>query len=550
MRTPPEWAECQIRRCLRAGVVALLLAGAELAAQTAPTWEELEARQAPIASIEVRISDVFDPSRPHENHWLGRAANFVHIETREQVVRRELLFHPGEAVNARLIHETERNLRSFRFLAEAWIEAQVDATGAVHAVVHTQDAWTLKGSAGYSQVGGQRDFGFSIHEANVLGFGKDLTLAHEKTPERSIDTVNYLDRQFLGSPWTFGSRYQALSDGKTRFIALTRPYRSLQTPWSMTFAAESSDTVQSVYNLEQTAYSFRSRWESVLLDGSWATSVTGGRAIRLGGGLDYRQTQFGPLQVLDAGRLPPPFLRDRRLQGIHLSWGLFEERPRTFKNLAGMTHSEDFNLGWDAQVSAGAYLKSLGSEVSAPFFRASASNGWAPGASSLLLFQALASGRHEPDGWQDSSVSTSFTAYHQGFPFQTQAAYVQVDGVHRPDPERLLYLGGTDGLRGYGNHLLLGDRRWMASLEERVITSINWLGILQLGFVLYADGGAIRRTDTGEWSRTYVDVGGGLRLGNLKSSVGRVLLLTIAFPLVREPGMERHQYVVGNLVKF
>ncbi|HEX7553726.1 MAG TPA: hypothetical protein VF378_09235, partial [Geothrix sp.] len=129
-------------------------------------------------------------------------------------------------------------------------------------------------------------------------------------------------------------------------------------------------------------------------------------------------------------------------------------------------------------------------------------------------------------------------------------AYVQLDAVDRPDPEKLIYLGGLDGMRGYGNYLLQGDRRWMASLEERVITSINWLGILQLGFVMYADGGAIRRTDTGEWSRTYVDVGGGLRLGNLKSSVGRVILITIAFPLVRDPGMERHQYVVGNIVKF
>ncbi|HEX7554507.1 MAG TPA: hypothetical protein VF378_13215, partial [Geothrix sp.] len=250
-------------------------------AQTAPTWEELEARRAPIASIEFRISDVFDPALPHENHWLGRAANFVHIGTREQVVRREILFHPGEMVNARLIHETERNLRSFRFLVDARIEAQVDETGAVHVVIHTQDAWTLKGSVSFSQVGGQRDFGFSIHEANVFGFGKDLTLAHEKTPERSIDTLTYADRQFLGSEWTFGSRYQSLSDGKTQLIQLARPYRSLQTPWSMTFVAESSDSVQSVYNLEQTAYAFRSRWESVLIGGSWAAAVTGDRALRL-----------------------------------------------------------------------------------------------------------------------------------------------------------------------------------------------------------------------------------------------------------------------------
>jgi hypothetical protein len=531
-------------------MVMVLLADSPLAAQTAPTWEELEARQARIASIDLSIGDVFDPSLPKENHWLGRAANFLHIETREQVVRREILFHVGETVNARLIHETERNLRTFRFLKEALIEPQVDETGAVHAVVHTRDAWTLKGSAGFTQVGGQRSFGFSVHESNLLGFGKDLILAHEKTPERSIDTVQYLDRQILGTQWTLDSRYQALSDGKTRFLELTKPYRGLETPWSMTFRASSSDSIESVYNLEQTAYTFPSRQESVLAEGSMATTVMDGRALRLGGGLDLKQSNYGPIQTLAAGSLPVPWLRDRLLRGVHASWSLFEDQFRTYRNLAGMTHSEDFNLGWEAKISAGSYLKSLGSDVDSPFFQIDVSKGWAPEASSLLLLRTKAAARHESDGWQDASLNLSFTAYHQGFRSQTQAAYVQLDAVHRPVPEAFLYLGGMDGMRGYGNHLLLGDRRWMTSLEERINTSYNWLGILQLGFVVYADGGAIRRLDTGRWSRTYVDVGGGLRLGNLKSSIGRVFLLTVAFPLVREPGTEHHQFIVGDVVKF
>ncbi len=536
------------RRGVGAGFI--LLAGSSLAAQVPPTWEELEARQARLVGIEIRIHDVFDPARARENHWLGRTANFLHIETREQVVRRELLFRAGEEVNARLIHETERNLRTFRFLKDARIEARVDETGAVHAVVHTLDAWTLKVSAGFSQVGGQRDFGFAIHEANSLGFGKDLMLAHEKTPERSIDTLNYLDRQFLGSQWTLATRYQVLSDGKTRFLNLTRPYRGLETPWSMTFKAESLDVVQSIYNLEQTAYSFRSRWENALVEGSWAAAVTDGRAIRLGAGLDLKRARFGPLQTLASGGLPAPLLLDRRLQGVHLSWAFFEDRFRTFKDLAGMTHPEDFSLGWDLNLSLGSYLKGLGTEVSSPFFRAGVSKGWAPGDASLLLFRTQAEARHEPAGWLDTSANASFTAYHQGFRFQTQAAYLQLDAVHQPEPEKLLYLGGMDGMRGYGNHLLLGDRRWMASLEERITTSVNWMGLLQLGFVAYADAGALRRADTGGWSRTYMDMGAGLRLGNLKSSIGRVFLITIAFPLVRDLGTDHHQFVIGNLVKF
>lgn len=90
----------------------------------------------------------------------------------------------------------------------------------------------------------------------------------------------------------------------------------------------------------------------------------------------------------------------------------------------------------------------------------------------------------------------------------------------------------------------------MASLEERINTSYDRLGILRLGFVVYADAGAIRRADTGAWSRTYADVGGRLRFGNLKSSTGRVFLLTVAYPLVREPGTEHHQFIITDVVKF
>ena len=531
-------------------VVLAFLTGSILAAQATPTWEELEARQALIVSIDLRIGEVFDLSLPKENHWIGRTANFLHIETREQVVRRELLFHAGETVNARLIHETERNLRTFRFLKDARIDPQVDETGAVRAVVRTRDAWTLKGSAGFTQVGGQRNFGFSLHEANLLGFGKDLILAHEKTPERSIDTVQYLDRQILGTQWTLDTRYQVLSDGKTRFLELAKPYRGLETPWSMTFRASSSDAIDTVYNLEQAAYTFSTRQESALVEGSMATAALDGRALRLGGGLDLSQSRYGPIQTLAAGSLPVPQLRDRLLRGVHVSWSLYEDQFRTFVDLVGMTHPEDFNLGWETTISAGSYLRNLGSDVASPFVRASASKGWAPGANSLLLLRTQGAARHESDGWQDVSLNLSLTAYYQGFHYQTQAAYAQMDAVHRPDPGSYLYLGGMEGMRGYGNHLLLGDRRWMTSLEERVNTPYDWLGILRLGFVAYADAGAIRRTDTGRWSRTYVDVGGGLRLGNLKSSVGRVFLLTVAFPLVRDPWTEHHQFIASDIVKF
>ncbi len=546
---------------MRLRVPGLLLLPLALPAQTpglveATAWERLEAKGARFAAIEIRIGDVFDPARPHENHWIARAANVLHLETRQRVVAREIPFKAGDRVVARVVHETERNLRAFRFLKDAFIDPEEQPDGTVKAIVRTQDAWTLKASAGFTQVGGQRSFGFSLKEANFLGLGKDLSLSHERTSERSTDTLLYRDRQFLGSFWTFTTRYQSLSDGKTRFAELARPFRSLDAPWSMTFSVASSDSRTSVYNLRRAAFEFPSKLDSGFFEAQWALPVRGRRVIRAGGGLDLRSARHGDVRAVEpeasaAGApLPPPDLPARRLQGFHLAWSLYDDEFQDFQDLAGMTHTEDYNLGWEATLRTGLYAKALGGEADAPFFEAGASKGWLPAPDLLLLLRAQGNGRREPEGWRNALLSASFTAYYKGFPSQTQAAYLQVDSARRPDPENLLYLGGLEGLRGYANHLLLGDRRWIASLEERPITPINWLGILQLGFVLYADAGAIRRADTGRWSRTYVDVGGGLRFGDLKSSLGRVFLITIAFPLVREPGLDRYQLVIGNVVKF
>lgn len=560
----PRWqgrSPWGVRRRASGLVLALLGCAVVLVGQApvpaAPvTWEQLERRGTRFSGVEIRIGDVFDPTLPQESHWIGNLANFLHIETRRQVVAREIPFQAGEPVRARQVHEVERNLRSFRFLKDAHLEPVLEPDGRVKALVHTREAWTLKVSAGINQVGGQRSFGFSLKESNFLGFGKDVALSHEQTTERSVDTVLYRDRQFLGSAWSFTTRYQSLSDGKTRFAELARPFRSLDTPWALSFRVASTDSITTVYNLQQGIYQFSAKTLGASVEGLWARPRQGERVLRWGAGLDLARPQYGAISLLApaAPLASPPLpllnLSGRRLQGAHLAWNLYEDAFRPFQNLAGMTHTEDYNLGWELGLRAGLYSKALQSEVEAPFFQGQASKGWQPNSESLLLLRASGTGRREPEGWRNGLFSSAFTAYYQGFSGQTQAAYLQLDAVHQPDPENLLYLGGTEGLRGYGNHLFVGDQRWLLSLEERPFTTLNWLSILQLGFVIYADAGAIRRLDTQHWSRTFVNLGGGLRLGDLKSSLGRVFLITVAFPLVREPTMERYQVVFGNVVKF
>ncbi|MFN7973258.1 MAG: hypothetical protein U0166_13085 [Acidobacteriota bacterium] len=76
-----------------------------------PSPDELEAAGARIGSIGIERVDVFDRSQKGENHFLGRLTNVLHIETRDGVVRRELLFHEGDLFRQALLDETARNIR-------------------------------------------------------------------------------------------------------------------------------------------------------------------------------------------------------------------------------------------------------------------------------------------------------------------------------------------------------------------------------------------------------------------------------------------------------
>ena len=84
----------------------------------------------------------------------------------------------------------------------------------------------------------------------------------------------------------------------------------------------------------------------------------------------------------------------------------------------------------------------------------------------------------------------------------------------------------------------------------RLLTEQRWWGLVRLGFDAFADVGAIRQMNDLGWSRSYSDVGLGLRLGTLKSSLGRVIFLSVAAPLNREPYQSRLQFTVGNVVRF
>jgi len=466
------------------------------------------------------------------------------------VVRATLLFRKGDRVNARLIHESERLLRALSFIRDAKITPVVSSGGRVTALVQVRDAWSIKGGLKLHHVGGETAYRFRVDEVNFLGYGKEVLISHEKDYERTTDELAYTDPHLFGTWWTLKTNYKKLSDGKARLFALERPFYALETKWSAGVLATRYQYVETLYNNGDSVYAFPAIRDEVSLYASWQYARNGRTVRRAGIEFLSMQNLYGALFSYRQGLLPEPDLENRRLRGLFMNWELAQDKFGTYDNLEAIGRTEDYNLGWDATLKMGYFSRSFGSTVDAPYSAFTVSKGFAPGQDILILWRAAGHGRRENGEFRDLYMRTIFTYYNQRLRHQTLVFNADLTLGSRLDPEDYLYLGGSEGWRGYPNHFKAGDRRWRMSFEDRLVTSKSLWGLLQVGYVAYLDVGGLRDFRTGTMGKTYADVGAGFRFGNMKSAFGRVILLTVAVPLVKGPGVDNYQIVVGNVVDF
>jgi len=516
-----------------------------------PAWAALESGRAAIGRIDVEIGEVFDLAKPKENNFVGRLADHLHISTQEKVVRRVLLFKEGDPVRTRQIYETERLLRALPFVKDAHIDPVVQPDGTVVARVRVRDAWTTQINAGFSSVGNQKAMNFGLDEKNFLGLGKSLSMDTAKDQQRSTWGITYNDPQLLGSRWTLAVQDQVFSDGKGYNLNLARPFYALDTPWSTTLVLGHKHTNLYFYDRNAQVYQAPILTDQVQGSGAVAFHEKADRVWRAGLLLDREDTRYGSLvQTGPPGRLLPPDLPSRRLRGPALTLSTEKDAFESFTDLMGMETPEDYNLAWSGSLQLGTYTRALGSSMAAPFFQLQAASGWSDASDDLTLFTSSFSGRVPASGLENAQANLALVQYHKLDPEQILAGIATLDVGRRLDPENWYYLGGDQGLRGFPNELHPGNVRWQVSVDYRLLTEQRWWDIVRLGYNAFVDVGSIRQFDGQGWSKPYSDVGVGLRMGNLKSSLGRVILINLAVPLNREPYQSRFQFTIGNTMRF
>lgn len=536
------------------GAALLLLAGLRCACAAAgtqplPSGEELERAQAVIGRITIAAGDIFDNSIKGENAWLYRTANALHINTRQPVIRGQLLFKPGDPYRLRLIRETERILRANVYLYDATIVPVAYDGHTVDLEVRTRDNWTLNPGINFNRKGGQNNGSVQIEEKNLLGTGRGLQFDWGKNVDRESLTFNFSDPHFL-STWTrIAVMYSDADDGETKALRLDRPFYALDTRHAGGVYVYDSLRNESRYQLGHNVGEFEHRQEYYEGYGGLSGGWRDGWVKRWTFGGTLQRDRFAPLPgVVPGGPLPD----DREFVYPWLGFEVIEDRFEERINQDQISRTEDVLVGLRAGGRVGYASQSLGSDRDAWMVSGFVQDGADLRAGESLFGSVTSSGRVEDGTIRDGVLSAEARYYKRTSKDFKFFATVTGTVTKNLDAESQLLLGGDNGLRGYPLRYQAGTALALLTLEERYYTDWYPFRLFHVAGAVFFDAGRTWGTDiTGATSDGLLkDAGIGLRLGSSRSAFGNVLHIDLAFPLDGDSSISDVQFLIETKGRF
>jgi outer membrane protein assembly factor BamA len=515
-----------------------------------PGDEVLEAQGAIIGKIELDVRQIFDERDPRENSGLYHLADQLHVRTRQSSIRAQLLFRPGDRYKARVLEETERNLRALAYIYDARVVPVKYVDGKVTIRVITKDVWTLSPGVSFSRTGGANSSGFDLSDSNLLGFGKSLTVDHSSNVDRTSNGIIYGDPNLFGSRWTLAAAYVDASDGAQHTFALAQPFYSLDTPWTATVKAIKFDRTVSRYNLGDIVDQFKREENYYELSGGLSTGLIDGWTRRVYAGMRYDQNLFAqvPGTSTPAGVLPP----NRTLSYPFVAGQIVQDDFRKVADQNQIGRTEDLYFGTRLYAEVGYSGTAFGANRNDLLLTTSAAKGFQLSALTQLFLAGTVSSRLESGSIRNLFVDSTATYYWRWQDDKLLFVFLNATTTHALDPDSQLLIGGDTGLRGYPLRYESGTSRGLLTVEQRFYTDWYPFRLARFGAAIFGDvgrtwgSGTIGNSDPG----TLKDLGFGMRFGNTRSGLGNVLHVDVAFPLNGDRNISKVQFLVQTKASY
>ena len=456
-----------------------------------------------IDSIEIDNRNIYDLEDDRYQSFLFRAANRLHVVTRERIVRQELLFAEGDRLKQILIDETARNLRLRFPLNHAWIEVEELATGRVLVRVVTVDQWSLIGGLrSINRDGNETNYRIGFEERNLIGRAQFLSFdffARENDPD--FVSLVYREPRVFGRPLAIGFRYRSDPDNSLKLGEVSRPYYSLAQRFSFEVIASIHSRLEERFN---SVGDVTARW------------TTAGETVELLGGFrigpSHRKTtiradyKYLYKEVIGTSEHGVDSIYHRFSLGCSHAWQSFIVEKR----IRGFGYTEDFALGLSLNVG---YGRAFHPGLKGYYYDLAESQV----TGRVKVGSNLVGAEYSRIFWLKGSreirrqYGLIFTLYNNRWQHVTWAVR-SLYLLDRDGDNLNIVLGGKNGLRGYPNEFRAGDRSHVVNLESRLFFGLELLSV-KIGSALFIDIGRTWQPEETLAFRDYhLSGGAGLRL--------------------------------------
>lgn len=478
-----------------------------------------------IGSITVDAGDIFDTSLSAESRWIHRVANDLHYQTKRKTVERQLLFAEGDVFSQRVLEESERLLRSRRYLVDADIRVLQICGDEVVVQVRTTDAWSTVPELSVSQVAGESQRTVSLEENNLLGLGQELSLSYEEELGQVNRSLSYTHRDWAGRRQTLDLGLQNNQDGEGYYVGLSKPYFSLSDTYSWGVEWRLDRSEAELYDAAEVSETMGMELRYVDVSRSWSEGLMAGELDRWTVGLRMDERKFYRVDDTESDEL----FDNHREHYPYIRLDYVQENYVKTQHIHQLANTEDVNLGMHYSLEMGYSARALGADDDSLLFKGTYQRGKRWREQSLWLSESwlsttIVSGdsRQQRIGAK-AQLHTRISEQEQFF------MELMFDSTHSAYQEEQLAIGGDSGLRGYAYKEQTGNRLARISTELRHYPNWNPWHLLHFGVLLFSDYGAAWQAG-GAGPKWLWDVGAGIRLGSTRSSSGKVLHLDFALP--------------------
>lgn len=558
----------------------LLLAAAVLApgparafpAFPAPSSAAWICTDGPVSDIFVDNNSVFDVGSPGLDarfNWAYRLANRLHVRTRESVIRRELLFRVGDCFDPALLEDSERILRSLPFIAEADVYGVQQADSSYHVVVETRDEWSFRLEPEFESGDGAAVTGLSIREDNLFGTGQRVSAFYREDYGRRVYGAAYGTQQLLGTRLDAEIALERTAVGTGFAQRVAYPFRGEAGRWAVRQQFSHEDRYFEYFREDGAGrlrpYLFQQRRRGfdlgtvfrigrrgnltlfgVGLAGEWITYPDGGALVP-------RDRDAPPIPEGDSLTVRLDSVSNVRLVFLAGQRNVRFDRRRALDAVRG---TEDVVLGAEVELGVGRSLTQLSDDddvqLDLGIFAAGDVGPVLTGSRLVLRAQRDLSAPLGTSEWRNLFGQVDAWGYWRPSPDSRQtwvAAFTGVGGWNVDIPYQVT-LGSRAGLRGLARHRYTGERRAVATLEQRTYWGWPARDLFDLGSAVFVDVGRSWAGEGpfGDDSPWEVTAGVGLR-GAFPPNSRRTYRVDVATPLTGSAfGSVRVSLGVGQAV--